>query len=161
MHFVHQAMFLKHPTRKATETMSQKSFSTAQKRVWCLPDELRAGLLLDDSAVVAEVEDFNALLKTNCETAAEWLFAAVAPICLLRPQLVRLLLRMPLRPLVFLGVEQAQQVQEFVGGFVAQTPNYLPLTEEGRHWLSELLPQHQVLVQQLLNELIQEAGQDD
>jgi hypothetical protein len=140
--------------------MSLEPFTAARERVWRLPEELAAGTPLADDAVLAAVAEFDARLQTNCGSAAQGLFAAVAPLCWHRPALVQPLLRRTLLPLVYLGYERAEQVQEFVGWFLAQPSTYLPLSAAGRAWLAEGFPRHAGLVQQTLDELVRECEQD-
>jgi hypothetical protein len=126
-------------------------------RLWRLLGEPASGSALTDDAILAFVDDFDHRLWTNCESAAQGLIAAVAPICRLRSRLIGPLMRRALRPLVYLGYERAEQVQGFVGWFLKQESRYLPLEAVGRTWLEDSFAQHLGLVQQLLEELIRQT----
>jgi len=115
--------------------MSLDAFRVAKERLWGLHSELIAGSSVSDEAVLAAVHEFDRSLRTNCESAAQGLFASVSPICLHRPRLVGPLMRRALVPLVYLGYERVEQVQEFVGWLLSQETPYLPIEVAGRTWL--------------------------
>jgi hypothetical protein len=140
--------------------MSLEAFIAVKERLWGLPDELASNSPLTDDLVLAVVDDFDQRLKTNCGSAAQGLFAAVAPVCRHRPHLVSPLMRRALLPLVYLGYDRAEQVQDFVNWFLRQPSTYLPLGVVGRAWLAEEFPRHAAVVQQVLDDLVREANAD-
>jgi|GEM_PF-2587821 len=137
--------------------MSLDAFQVAKERLWGLHGELTAGSSLSDEAVLAAVDELDRSLKTNCDSAAQGLFALVSSICLHRPRLVVPLMRRALVPLVYLGYERVEQVQEFVGWLLSQETPYLPIEVSGRAWLVNDFPHYLDAIQHLLDELIHKA----
>jgi hypothetical protein len=142
------------------EDFSVEAFRATVDQLWRLPDKLAAGDPVTDDAVLALVAEFDRRLRTNCGSAAEGMFAAVSPICRFRPGLVGPLMRRALLPLVYLGYDRAEQVQQFVDWLLRQSSTYLPLGDIGRAWLVEDFPRHLEAIQQLLDELVREANTD-
>ena len=95
--------------------MSLEAFTAARERVWrTARGELAAGTPLADDAVLAAVAEFDARLQTNLRVGSPGLVRGGGPALLAPPRAVRPLLRAVL-PLVYLGYERAEHVQEFVG----------------------------------------------
>jgi hypothetical protein len=136
------------------------SIRAAQARLERLSEELAAGQPRTDREILDLVDDFDRTLQTSCESAAEALLAAIAPLCRARPALVGPLLRRALRPLYYLGCDRAEQVTAFAAWLLADAPDRLGLSEADRAWISEGLARETVEIQRQLDGLAREPNRD-
>ncbi|WP_426169035.1 hypothetical protein [Pseudoduganella sp. R-34] len=88
-----------------------------------------------DADVLFVIDGIERSLQTNCDSAAQYLFFAIAPICQSKPYLESALLPIALRPLYALGIETEAAVSEWLKDFLARGKPYVDLSESGRTWL--------------------------
>jgi hypothetical protein len=136
--------------------MSLSNWTSAQQRVYALHESLATGSFVTTEEVLSTIDNFADNLQTNCEAATQGLFAAVAPICLARPELQAPLLRRALKPLVYLGVEHPSQAVEFLTQLARASETYLPLTPASRDWLAASSERAE-LIGTILLELVSES----
>lgn len=109
------------------------------------------GAEVADIAFVTAVEEME--LATNCDAAAEALFAAVAVPCLLRRSLHRALFRLALDPLYCLGVSSADQALGWGEATARRGRQYILWGPNARRFATELLREEHDLVQETLDGL--------
>ena len=112
---------------------------------------LLSGEAISDAEVLRAALGFEAAVRTNCDAAAEALFAAVAPLCAVRPHLAPQLLRLPVRPLYYLGLDDAEHCVQWLTAYLQRAEHYVPLHETGRRWLSDVLLARPDLLHDALN----------
>src|SRR5689334_6247499 len=101
---------------------------------------------LSDDRIREVVDRWEANLQTNCDNAAQALFAVVAPVCFHRSHLVTEMLQRALRPLLYLGYEDAEQVLAWVESYLQRPRHYAWMDDVGRRWLAEQLPHQSAAV---------------
>jgi hypothetical protein len=69
---------------------------------------------VSDSEIIQGIVSYNERLQTNCDSAARGLFAAVSPFIVARPHLLSELLKYPLRPLYYLGIDTADGIIDWL-----------------------------------------------
>ena len=98
-------------------------------------DLAAAAASVADAEVLSVIDGIERSLQTNCDSAAQYLFFAIAPICQSKPHLESVLLPIALRPLYLLGIETEVAVSKWFKGFLARDEPYIGLSESGRNWL--------------------------
>lgn len=94
---------------------------------------------VSDLDVRTVIRDIDGHLQTNCDSAAQHLFFAIAPICTAKPHLAGELLVHAVRPLYYLGVETSAEATDWVRHFLAKKQSYMAPSGAGRRWLEDLL----------------------
>lgn len=101
----------------------------------------------------------NLELSQNCITAGNLLLGVISSICYLRPSLNHLLIRIALRPLFYVGVEDIKELLEWTNSLCeTATENkekqelYL-FTDEGIIWLKQQFPLKKEIIKKCFNEL--------
>lgn len=93
---------------------------------------------ISDEALVTAIQ--KTLWPSNCWAVAEAAFALIAPACWLRPHLTPILLRLPVEAMVAGGLSSPQGILSFGIACATRSDPYVQPTEEGRLWLTTILP---------------------
>lgn len=116
------------------------NFQDAEKGFDELQTTLRADLQKATAKEILEIMEVLATIQTNCENAADFLLEKVAFICYFKPELTEKLLHYPLRPMVYVGIEQSNNVYQWVN-------NYLKRFSEKvaqNNWYRDLPPKESI-----------------
>ncbi|MDQ6998381.1 MAG: hypothetical protein Q9M17_06680 [Mariprofundus sp.] len=77
-------------------------------------------------------------LQTNCEAASEALMAALASICVHRPQMLDMLLADTIEPLFMLGVEDPEALLVWADAYIGHNESYMGRPDEqALKWIRE------------------------
>lgn len=94
------------------------TFQEAQKRFTELLSALPKNPKSIDNQEVLKVIEALSAIQTNCESAANFLLEKIAFICYFKPELTEKLLQYPLRPMVYVGIEQSDNVYQWVNNYL-------------------------------------------
>jgi hypothetical protein len=114
---------------------------------------------LSDAIFVENVK--NAHWPTNCWSYVEASFAIIAPACLLRPHLTAELIALPIDAMIAGGLEDAGQVIAIGQACATRDAPYVAVSEEGKHWLTQVWPGLEELVAAVFRARLDEALAED
>lgn len=98
---------------------------------------------------------------TNCWSHAQASLAIVAHGCVLRPQLTRELIALPVAAMMAGGLDSAAALIEYGTACAAMAQPYVAFTPEGRRWMDRQWPTLCALVDQIVAAQWQALMQDD
>lgn len=114
---------------------------------------------IDDAALLAAVT--RAHWPTNCWDYAQASLAIVAHACVLRPQLTRELIALPVAALVAGGLDSGAAVLAYGTACLEVAAPYVVLTPEGRRWIEQQWPRLGALVGEEVARQWQQLMDDD
>ena len=106
-----------------------------------------------DLKILTMAEEYDNSLKTNCETAAKYLFSLISSICAFRPSLERLLIHMATEPLYYLGIQTPEGVMKWLDLTLKDKLDEPLFSKHGKKWLQTELPQKARLIMLILIKL--------
>ncbi|MBY0117979.1 hypothetical protein [Paenibacillus xylanexedens] len=107
-----------------------------------------------DEEIIQYVERFQP--SQNCEGATKGYFSIISHICYYRPDLEHPLMKIALRPLYYLGVENASDAIKWVQFYVSDISNYYYTSKQGDVWIKESLNSKQNIAEKIFKEIDQE-----
>ena len=114
---------------------------------------------ISDAVFLATVS--RAHWPTNCWSYAQASLAMVAHGCVLRPQLTRELIALPIAATMAGGLDSAAAIIDYGTACVASAQPYVAFTPEGRRWMAQQWPTLHALVDQVVAAQWQALMQDD
>jgi hypothetical protein len=113
-------------------------------------------LNLTDEELVNFVEQY--VPSQGCSGAAYGYLQIVSHICYFREHLQRTLLKIAIRPIIYLGVSDYAKVLGFITGEYLDEKTYRPATEYGRDWIIGKLQVNETLLKDIFEEIIIEEN---
>ncbi|MGK5042032.1 hypothetical protein ACQ4WQ_16970 [Janthinobacterium sp. GB1R12] len=114
---------------------------------------------ISDAAFIEAVKA--AHWPTNCWSYVEASFAIIAPACLLRPHLTAELIALPIAAMIAGGLDDAGQVIAIGRACAMRDAPYVEVSEEGKHWLTQVWPGLEGVVETVFRARLQVALADD
>lgn len=100
---------------------------------------LDASQHVSDEALVVALRSIHSQLQTNCQSAAEAMFVAIANVGAHRPHVADQFLPDAIRPLYYLGIEDLDGIKQSIAWMLSSGPLYLGQpTRNGRGYLHSL-----------------------
>jgi hypothetical protein len=118
---------------------------------------------VSDDEVRRVMENINRRLQTNCDSAAQFLFFFISPVCASKPHLVEESLHKAMFPLFLVGIDTPAQIIDWLRYFLVKCDPYAKLTPEGQMWIEQFLMRNIDLVQDVLKRIgwEEESKQED
>ncbi len=114
---------------------------------------------MSDAVFLATVS--RAHWPTNCWSYAQASLAMVAHGCVLRPQLTRELIALPIAATMAGGLDSAAAIIDYGTACAASAQPYVAFTPEGRRWMAQQWPTLHALVEDVVAAQWQALMQDD
>jgi hypothetical protein len=116
---------------------------------------------VSDADARAVIDHIGGHLQTNCDSAAQYLFFSIAPVCRFKPHLTRELLVHAVHPLYYLGINTAADAAVWLRSYVANQEPYAVPSEAGRAWMEALVHDPSPLQTALADVIAHETADDD
>jgi hypothetical protein len=113
-------------------------------------------LNLKDEELVSLVEQY--IPSQGCSGAAYGYLQIVSHICYFREHLQRTLMKIAMRPIIYLGISDYTKVLGFITGEYLDEKTYRPATEYGRDWIMGKLQENITLLKDIFEEIIIEEN---
>jgi hypothetical protein len=113
---------------------------------------------VSDADARAVIQHIGGHLQTNCDSAAQYLFFSIAPVCGSKPHLTRELLVHAVHPLYCLGIETAADAAAWLRYYLANDEPYAVPSEAGRSWMDALVHDPSPLQTALADVIAQETA---
>jgi hypothetical protein len=115
---------------------------------------------VSDAEARAAIDHIDGHLQTNCDSAAQYLFFAIAPVCRSKPHLAEELLVRAVRPLYYLGIDTGGDAAAWLQYYLAKEQAYVKISAAGRSWIESLLSDSSPL-QAALSRVVAEGAAAD
>jgi|GEM_PF-4029833 len=107
-----------------------------------------------DKEIIHCVEEFQP--SQNCEGATRGYFSIISHLCYYRPDLEHQLMKIALKPLYYLGIEDTSDAVKWIQFYVSDKSNYYYTSKQGDIWIKEALINKQSIIEKIFKEIDQE-----
>ncbi|MNW48612.1 hypothetical protein D3C74_259840 [compost metagenome] len=107
-----------------------------------------------DKEIVQCVSEF--LPSQNCEGAARGYFSIISHLCYYRTDLEPPLMKVALRPLYYLGIEDGSHAIKWIQFYVSNMSIYYYTSKQGDIWIKQTLDNKQNIIEEIFKEIEQE-----
>ncbi|WP_438449468.1 hypothetical protein [Gorillibacterium sp. sgz5001074] len=113
-------------------------------------------LNLTDEELISLVEQY--VPSQGCSGAAYGYLQIVSHICYFREHLQSKLMKIAIRPIIYLGINDHKEVLGFITGEYLIEKTYKPATEFGRDWIIGKLQLNETLLKDIFEEIVIEEN---